>query len=246
MSCFNTASGMRSHVTREVVRPWAGMDAVSIPQAVWDHMWLQQVGSNGGDMSSFNTASGMRSHVTTMLVSDSDTNGTRFQYRKRYEITCDVQRHRGVVRGLCVSIPQAVWDHMWPMFSTLPRRRLSGFNTASGMRSHVTSRAKASTDDVCSRFNTASGMRSHVTAVRDTLKEVYSKFQYRKRYEITCDLVAYDWGKKNLPTFQYRKRYEITCDYTTAVFILGSLSFQYRKRYENTCDKALVNDVENE
>ena len=39
-------------------------------------------------LKSFNTASGMRSHVT--LVSDSNTNGTmRFQYRKRYEITCD-------------------------------------------------------------------------------------------------------------------------------------------------------------
>ena len=37
------------------------------------------------------------------------------------------------------------------------------------------------------------------------------KFQYRKRYEITCDCVLlfqHDVGE----LFQYRKRYEITCD----------------------------------
>ena len=36
-------------------------------------------------------------------------------------------------------------------------------------------------------------------------------FQYRKRYEVTCDVNP--WASEPLtPTFQYRKRYEVTCD----------------------------------
>ena len=61
-----------------------------------------------------------------------------FQYRKRYEITCDVVELLGKVLNL------------------------RGFNTASGMRSHVTALDESAQNTVL-RFNTASGMRSHVT-----------------------------------------------------------------------------------
>ena len=60
-----------------------------------------------------------------------------FQYRKRYEVTCD-------------HIDQRV------------REERSGFNTASGMRSHATV-SKRSCLYRAIGFNTASGMRSHVT-----------------------------------------------------------------------------------
>ena len=60
-----------------------------------------------------------------------------FQYRKRYEVTCDF--------GMAVPCSSAT------------------------------------------RFNTASGMRSHVTGkfIMGTKSKV--AFQYRKRYEVTCD-----------------------------------------------------------
>ena len=61
-----------------------------------------------------------------------------FQYRKRYEVTCDVS------------------------FRTQRDDVNVGFNTASGMRSHVTRRLKRDIEDIAS-------------------------FQYRKRYEVTCD-----------------------------------------------------------
>ena len=64
---------------------------------------------------SFNTASGMRSHVTHECRLEA-TCFCRFQYRKRYEVTCD-------------NGPQIL------IFS-----KTSCFNTASGMRSHVTFR----------------------------------------------------------------------------------------------------------
>ena len=38
-------------------------------------------------------------------------------------------------------------------------------------------------------FNTASGMRSHVTVSSVTEAVYVFTFQYRKRYEITCDVV---------------------------------------------------------
>ena len=86
----------------------------------------------------------------------------RFQYRKRYEITCDAEKAKSVLD------------------------KANGFNTASGMRSHVTS--------------PSDGPRGSVRV-----------FQYRKRYEITCDKREQD---EKVPDFefQYRKRYEITCD----------------------------------
>ena len=66
----------------------------------------------------------------------------------------------------------------------------SSFNTASGMRSHVTCGRRVSTYNDSSRFNTASGMRSHVTWNWRRLSTRKAMFQYRKRYEVTCDSVS--------------------------------------------------------
>ena len=63
-------------------------------------------------------------------------------------------------------------------------------------------------------FNTASGMRSHVTPFGQPLQSCRRPFQYRKRYEITCDL-AVMIQQSIERKFQYRKRYEITCDVCT-------------------------------
>ena len=60
-------------------------------------------------------------------------------------------------------------------------------------------------------------------------------FQYRKRYEITCDIAVIERYYR-LFKFQYRKRYEITCDATRFARLLAIDMFQYRKRYEITCD----------
>ena len=39
------------------------------------------------------------------------------------------------------------------------------------------------------------------------------------------------------PAFQYRKRYEVTCDAEHVLdTIPDTFAFQYRKRYEVTCD----------
>ena len=54
-------------------------------------------------------------------------------------------------------------------------------------------------------------MRSHVTSMEVTTREKLVPFQYRKRYEVTCDFVKVD-GKIVCMRFQYRKRYEVTCD----------------------------------
>ena len=63
-----------------------------------------------------------------------------------------------------------------------------------------------------SSFNTASGMRSHATFFNKLRELNVETFQYRKRYEVTCDL-KYSWRLLQLfCSFQYRKRYEVTCD----------------------------------
>ena len=62
-------------------------------------------------------------------------------------------------------------------------------------------------------FNTASGMRSHVTLERGGLYKVTELFQYRKRYEVTCDNRLITNMLCPFIKFQYRKRYEVTCDY---------------------------------
>ena len=196
---FNTASGMRSHVTGN--------------RAPYQKGW-----------SGFNTASGMRSHVTLEREQWEDCHRVfqyqttlKFQYRKRYEITCD-------------------------------------------LLGTITPVAKIS------RFNTASGMRSHVTRAASTFRGRRERFQYRKRYEITCDFSDYVIPVAKYGAFQYRKRYEITCDHLEHVAFLHGFScfntasgmrshvthlretcedadflFQYRKRYEITCDLELGN-----
>ena len=69
-------------------------------------------------------------------------------------------------------------------------------------------------------------------------------FQYRKRYEVTCDRkfpTSYSWC---MITFQYRKRYEVTCDYTVNGLATEIAElFQYRKRYEVTCDQEVAGEV---
>ena len=157
----------------------------------------------------FNTASGMRSHVTKKpknILADSSP----FQYRKRYEITCD---HGMVSQQTCrcvVSIPQAVWDHMW-LSSPFNRIELTLFQYRKRyeITCDINVRMESSSH---SSFNTASGMRSHVTGYYSISKcQNPEGFQYRKRYEITCDQQSA--GLKILDRkFQYRKRYEITCD----------------------------------
>ena len=122
-SCFNTASGMRSHVTpvaestgtapRDVSIPqavWGHMWLailctfpqawlVSIPQAVWGHMWRENLMTREALVRRFNTASGMRSHVTILpFMEMGDSCG--------------------------VSIPQAVWGHMWLRMSSFGRQFL--------------------------------------------------------------------------------------------------------------------------
>ena len=94
-----------------------------------------------------------------------------------------------------------------------------------------------------------------------TFEIVKSEFQYRKRYEVTCDRAEGGLMDRVLEAFQYRKRYEVTCDtvesrgkrrwrksFNTASgmrsHVTGPLEppgappdgFQYRKRYEVTCD----------
>ena len=66
------------------------------------------------------------------------------------------------------------------------KEEFSSFNTASGMRSHVTWISSTIRTNH-NRFNTASGMRSHVTNGEGLVQLIISSFQYRKRYEVTCD-----------------------------------------------------------
>ena len=62
------------------------------------------------------------------------------------------------------------------------------------------------------------------------------EFQYRKRYEVTCDEIIENLAVETRNAFQYRKRYEVTCDVKLKPLPTKSSVFQYRKRYEVTCD----------
>ena len=105
----------------------------------------------------------MRSHVTRRTSTRPRFSCHRFQYRKRYEVTCDLRSFRrpyGGLRGF--NTASGMRSHV--TFNTVKRRTESwSFNTASGMRSHVTIVfwRRPAVADSC--FNTASGMRSHVT-----------------------------------------------------------------------------------
>ena len=56
-------------------------------------------------------------------------------------------------------------------------------------------------------------MRSHVTKESKKIIDRDERFQYRKRYEITCDDHDQNAVNREREWFQYRKRYEITCDH---------------------------------
>ena len=110
-----------------------------------------------------------------------------FQYRKRYEVTCDLYFDDRVSFSLT-------------MFQYRKRYEV----TCDRSNFYITSEADHSS-------NTASGMRSHVTIVSMGDKAGLQEFQYRKRYEVTCDeRINYDTISGH--RFQYRKRYEVTCD----------------------------------
>ena len=111
----------------------------------------------------------------------------KFQYRKRYEVTCD--RLRSQTRSICR-----------PPFQYRKRYEVTcDFDVAERVVRSLFS------------FNTASGMRSHATERLSFLKENGCQFQYRKRYEVTCD-AAPSLRRGTDFAFQYRKRYEVTCD----------------------------------
>ena len=55
-----------------------------------------------------------------------------------------------------------------------------------------------------------------IHGVLDALKE--TAFQYRKRYEVTCDDILRNITNSPSTAFQYRKRYEVTCDYEIHVW----------------------------
>ena len=78
-----------------------------------------------------------------------------------------------------------VTDYTWAISSSF-----ISFNTASGMRSRVTRRLVRSCTWTSQGFNTASGMRSRVTLMMMMMGLVLILFQYRKRYEVTCDFVG--------------------------------------------------------
>ena len=78
-------------------------------------------------------------------------------------------------------------------------------------------------------------MRSHATKTGRGNVAPVTMFQYRKRYEVTCDDLDADVEWADV-VFQYRKRYEVTCDVALLVVLQIVLEFQYRKRYEVTCD----------
>ena len=56
-------------------------------------------------------------------------------------------------------------------------------------------------------------MRSHVTSFWSLWVTRTESFQYRKRYEVTCDAAVELFCFGNGFEFQYRKRYEVTCDF---------------------------------
>ena len=89
---------------------------------------------------------------------------TLFQYRKRYEVTCDQ--------------------------NSLKKKRLDMLRFQYRKRYEVTCDCKRLYSEYkeVRSFNTASGMRSHVTLeVEDVHSYLANGFQYRKRYEVTCD-----------------------------------------------------------
>ena len=86
----------------------------------------------------------------------------KFQYRKRYEITCDAAPAVAPVAAMPFQYRKRYEITCDIHTNLLIHRLLARFNTASGMRSHVT-KCFYSKGEIKMCFNTASGMRSHVT-----------------------------------------------------------------------------------
>ena len=208
---------------------------VSIPQAVWGHMWpavicLEPIASKG-----FNTASGMRSHVTSTWRFSS-TRGLSFQYRKRYEVTCDKSNRIHVKDSSKVSIPQAVWGHMWrndekpeveDAVVSIPQAvwghmwqahlccgSINGnvVSIPQAVWGHMWLKKYGLKDTDLSGFNTASGMRSHVTSHRQCYGNLYWVVSIPQAVWGHMWLPTKWFAKKQAERFQYRKRYEVTCD----------------------------------
>ena len=110
----------------------------------------------------------------------------RFQYRKRYEVTCDKAAGFVPSNKIEVSIPQAVWGHMW-LTTSIADNKVFDVSIPQAVWGHMWHLSRPSDDYLSSCFNTASGMRSHVTLEYMQKELVSLVFQYRKRYEVTCD-----------------------------------------------------------
>ena len=82
-------------------------------------------------------------------------------------------------------------------------------------------------------------MRSHVTSQWKALRVYRNKFQYRKRYEVTCD------SRRKFVEALCRAGFNTASGMRSHVTkrkkerLLSGTRFQYRKRYEVTCDNAL-------
>ena len=63
------------------------------------------------------------------------------------------------------------------------------YQTASGIR-FMRQQIAGTTPTRLRSFHTASGMRAHVTSVKRQGDDGLPAFQYRKRYEVTCDSVS--------------------------------------------------------
>ena len=113
-NCVSIPQAVWDHMWRRESYPtYQKNEQVSIPQAVWDHMWLLK----------FYLAKDWY-----MKVSIPQAVWDHMWHRDKVRL----QRDRRV------SIPQAVWDHMWRRSPRGVLRMQGCFNTASGMRSHVT------------------------------------------------------------------------------------------------------------
>ena len=80
-------------------------------------------------------------------------------------------------------------------------------------------------------------MRSHVTIAPASRQRATVSFQYRKRYEVTCDL-AYHMGD-TVDDGGFNTASGMRSHVTTNIDTLHNsiTEFQYRKRYEVTCDR---------
>ena len=107
--------------------------------------------------------------------------------------------------------------------------------TASGIR-FMRQQIAGTTPTRLRSFHTASGMRSHVTSQPKLNQGIVDEFQYRKRYEVTCDTSSLPSEHCFLWCFNTASgmRSHVTRGVATAV--TGVNPFQYRKRYEVTCD----------